>query len=431
LSGAVEVFVVVDAELFLFALDHGLGDIGVGASETEDHLLVEVVFLVRVDDRFGEAVAAQDTSEDVYENGLHLFVVVEESESFFESFTLGTATDIEEVGWLSTVAVDDVHGGHSEAGTVDEASNVATDLDVVQVELFGVVLSCINLGEVLFSSEVLLAVGGVGIDGDLAISEDNLVVLGQDEWVDLNHIAVAGNEGLVDSGEDLYDLVGLALNTEVLGSLDEVISVEALGWVDLELEDLLWVGLSNVLDGHASSWTVDEGWAVGCSVKCERQVHFFDDLEFLNQVNGVTWEAVLATLLGDEVLAEHLSSNGLSLFWGVDEVHTSLEACLFEVSKSTAASHDLRLDNTTAGERFGSFASLFCGKGHLSKRDGAVVLVQECTCLVFVQLNATHRKRTVAKNGTVKSRKLLTEHHLKSWITFNFIMRIRFGSSSP
>lgn len=47
----------------------------------------------------------------------------------------GRSADVEEIGGLSAGEVDNVHGGHGEAGAVDEARNVAVKADVIQVPL--------------------------------------------------------------------------------------------------------------------------------------------------------------------------------------------------------------------------------------------------------------------------------------------------------
>jgi hypothetical protein len=47
----------------------------------------------------------------------------------------GAAADVEEVGRLAAVQLDDVHGRHRQARAVDHAADVAVELDVVEVVL--------------------------------------------------------------------------------------------------------------------------------------------------------------------------------------------------------------------------------------------------------------------------------------------------------
>ena len=62
---------------------------------------------------------------------------------------LHTAAHIQEVGRLSPVQLDDVHGGHGQPGSVDEAADVPVQLDVVQRVLGGLHLPGVGLRSVL------------------------------------------------------------------------------------------------------------------------------------------------------------------------------------------------------------------------------------------------------------------------------------------
>jgi hypothetical protein len=47
---------------------------------------------------------------------------------------LNAPSDVEKVCRISSVVLDDVHGGHSEAGAIHQAADVAVHLYVAQVE---------------------------------------------------------------------------------------------------------------------------------------------------------------------------------------------------------------------------------------------------------------------------------------------------------
>lgn len=59
-----------------------------------------------------------------------------------------TSSNIKEVGGGSTVEVEDIHGGHGESSTVDEASNRTVELDEVEAVLGSLDLGSILLGDV-------------------------------------------------------------------------------------------------------------------------------------------------------------------------------------------------------------------------------------------------------------------------------------------
>ena len=87
--------------------------------------------------------------------------------------------------------LDGVHGGHGQAGTVDEAGDVAVELDVVQVELAGFDLAFGFLVEVAHFGDILVAVQRVAVDGNLGINCGDLLgaisAFDDAERVDLDH----------------------------------------------------------------------------------------------------------------------------------------------------------------------------------------------------------------------------------------------------
>jgi len=183
---------------------------------------VERVLSVGLDDARGEVIASENTAKDVDENGFDFRIVIEKLEGFSELFALSTATDIEEVGGLTSVELDDIHGGHSETSTIDEATDVAANVNVVQIEVFGVCFPWVVLSLILLSGKILLTEEGVGVDGDLAVSGKHLAFLGQHKWVDLDHIGVFGHEALIDFSEHVFDLILVTLDTELASGSSEI-----------------------------------------------------------------------------------------------------------------------------------------------------------------------------------------------------------------
>ena len=118
---------------------------------------------------FGDGVAVHDATENVDENGLDRWIAQDDFKCGLHLLLRGSTADIEKVGRIAAVVFDGIHGGHREAGAIDEAGDVAVELDVVQVELAGFNLQRILLGEVAHLSDVRVAEHGVGIDGHLGV----------------------------------------------------------------------------------------------------------------------------------------------------------------------------------------------------------------------------------------------------------------------
>src|SRR5690606_1250058 len=97
-------------------------EFGIITFQTHHHRHFHADFLDRADDAFGNHVAAHDATEDVDQYGLHVAVGKDDLERLGHPLLGGTTADIKEVGRLAAVQVDDIHGAHGQAGTVDHAA---------------------------------------------------------------------------------------------------------------------------------------------------------------------------------------------------------------------------------------------------------------------------------------------------------------------
>jgi hypothetical protein len=82
-------------------------------------------------------------------------------------------------------------------------------MDIIKVKLLRDAFLRVKLGPVFRVSELLLAIGSVVIDSDLAVSSKDFLVLGQNKWVDLNHVTVFSVEAFVYPCEDINNLVSI------------------------------------------------------------------------------------------------------------------------------------------------------------------------------------------------------------------------------
>src|SRR5690606_33069717 len=103
--------------------------------------------LIRIDYALCYAVAANNTSENVDEDCLDIGIFKDDLEACFHSLCVGGSAYVEEVGGLTTAEFDHVHGGHSETGAVNHATNVTIEFHEVEVVLTG-----FNFGGIFFSN---------------------------------------------------------------------------------------------------------------------------------------------------------------------------------------------------------------------------------------------------------------------------------------
>src|SRR5207247_5019769 len=110
-----------------------LAQLDVGALEPHHQRHLQPYLLHRGDDAGGDGVALHDAAEDVDEDAAHPRVVGDDLERSGDLLRSGAASNIQEVGGRASVVLDDVHGGHGEAGAVHHAADVAVEVDVAEV----------------------------------------------------------------------------------------------------------------------------------------------------------------------------------------------------------------------------------------------------------------------------------------------------------
>ena len=96
--------------------------------------------------------------------------------AFVTCSCVGAAADVEEVGRLAAVELDDVHRRHRQAGAVDQAADVAVELDVVEAELAGLDLERVFLVEVAQLDDVLVAEQRVVVEVHLGVEREHVAV---------------------------------------------------------------------------------------------------------------------------------------------------------------------------------------------------------------------------------------------------------------
>ena len=101
-----------------------------GEAHHQRHLHLDL--LQRLHDALGDPVAAVDAGEDVDQDGLDLLVREHEVEGLGDALGRGAAADVEEVRGLAAGMLDHVHGGHGQAGAVDDAADVAVEADIAE-----------------------------------------------------------------------------------------------------------------------------------------------------------------------------------------------------------------------------------------------------------------------------------------------------------
>ena len=81
--------------------------------------------------------------------------------------------------------LDEVHRAHRQAGAVDQAADVAVELDVAQAGLAGADFGRLFFGQVAQLGQVRVAEQGVVVEGHLGVEREQLARAGHDQRIDL------------------------------------------------------------------------------------------------------------------------------------------------------------------------------------------------------------------------------------------------------
>ena len=202
-----------------------------------------------------QAVDAQNAAEDVDEDRLHVLVGKQDLEGVLDLFLRRAAAYVEEVGRAAAGVLDDVHGGHRQAGAIDHAGDRAVKLDVVQRVLAGFHFKRIFFGNVAQRLDLRMAEERVVVKGHLGIERKELVVLGGDEGIDLDQRSVRLDESLVEALEEDDGLVHHAgLDVECEGDLAALVRSEPDDRIDLFLIDRGGILGGDFFDLHAAGF---------------------------------------------------------------------------------------------------------------------------------------------------------------------------------
>src|SRR6185369_11676916 len=361
----------------------------------DDQRDVQMCFLHGGDDAGGDDVAVHDTAEDVDEDAFDVRVLEDDFERRGDLFLARAASDVEEVGRHAAVMLDDVHGGHGQAGAVDEAGDAAVELDVIQVELAGFDFERRFFVQVAHLLDVLVAIERVVVERDLGVEgHDGFLAVGQfndGERVEFDHGGVAFPPGIVDAGDEFdAGVEQVALEAERRGDLAGLVGHDADGGIDVFLENFLRMFFGDFFDVHAAFGAGhDERTGIG-AVEEDGEVKFFFDLRAGGEEQCLDLAAFGAGLFGDEDVAEHFFGEADRFIDGGGEFDAALETG-FESAFAAAAGVDLGLDDdfgaAGGGDFFGGGTDFGERFGRDLERSGDSVFGEQLFGLVFVDVH--------------------------------------------
>ena len=302
---------------------------------------------------------------------------------------LGCATaHVEEVGWFTTVVLDDVHGCHGETGAVDKACDVAIETNVVEVVFRCSHFTRIFLLFVSHGDDVRMAIERVVIEAELGVEREHAAIGRGDEWIDLEHRAIALNEKLVEIAEKFRKLLGIvAFETKSGRDFPHFVGLEAEQRMNELTDDFLGSIVRDVLDVHATFRGSNNHRTACGTVHQNREVIFVRNVHGLGYHHLTHQATSLARLHGNESFVQHFAGEIGSLLRGLDQMHTTLEAIL-EVTFATTTGMHLGLDDKLSTSKLAGRSRRFfgCG-GNFSFRTRDLEAVKQLFGLIFVDIH--------------------------------------------
>ena len=136
--------------------------------------------------------------------------------------------------------LDHVHRRHREAGAIDDAADFAVEADVIQAVLMRLRLARIALRGVVHVDDVAATEQRIVVEGHLRVEREDLVVLGDDQRIDLEHGRVIVAEGAIGAHDRLHRARHLLeIEAELKGEFARLELLQADGRLDDHLKQFV------------------------------------------------------------------------------------------------------------------------------------------------------------------------------------------------
>ena len=335
----------------------------------------------RLHGALGDDVRPREAAEDVHQHGLHVRVVADDLQRRDDRLRVVRRADVEEVRGVATGVLDRVEGGHREPRAVHQAADVAVQLHVVlDARVVRLQLLLRLLRAVAERGEVLLAVVGVVVDGELRVGGQHAAILRQHQRVDLHHRRVGLEERLREVADERRGAVQvLAAEADRERQLTALVRLEAACRVDACLVDRAGVGCRDLFDVHAALGAGDDHRPAGRVVDGDGEVDLLVDVDRFLDKDGVHRQALRARLVGDHRHPDDLRRDLLRLGGVVGDLDAA--------GLAARAGVRLRLDDDLAAQLLRDGLGLVRGGSDAALRDRHAEAREDLFCLVLVEFH--------------------------------------------
>ncbi len=165
----------------------------------------------------------------------------------------------------------------------------------------------------------------VVIKRHLAVERDDFVLGGHHQRVDLQHVGVGLDEALGERLRGFHERGNLRRSqTDLEAEATSLPSTQAEMRIEVRLEDLLRMGVGDLLDIHAAFAADDQHRCRRRAVEQDGEVQFLGDLAAVFDVERLDLFAAVAGLDGLEVVAEQFAGGFLRRRSALHHLHATV-----------------------------------------------------------------------------------------------------------
>src|SRR5690606_25168259 len=136
------------------------------------------------DHALGDDVAAHDAAENIHQDGLDAAVLQHDLEGFRDLLGRRTTAHVQEVGGFATEQLDGVHGRHGQARAIDQAADVAVELNIGQVIFAGLDFRRVFFLQVAVGNDIGVAEQRIRVEIELGVQRLDVAIALEDQRVD-------------------------------------------------------------------------------------------------------------------------------------------------------------------------------------------------------------------------------------------------------
>src|SRR5690606_222841 len=372
-------------------VDDFFAKLNIGAFKPDHQRNFEPHFLDRCNDTFRDHIALHDATKDIDQNAFNGWVSSDDLKCGSYCYLASATANSEEVSRFCTIELDDIHGSHGQARTIDHAANIAVQCDVSEIVLGSFDFLLVFFGKVAQFENIRMAVKRIAVERYFRIQNAQTTIFHDDQRVDFEKAHILFGKRFVEDRKQLQTIfTRFAFKRQRISQLGSIFIGHALGWINRNSDDLFWRFFSNRFNVHTAFGRNDKSRTTNRAIDQQREIKLALNICAIFDVNPIDLLASRTGLLGYQRITQHFFGVGDNFFNRLCQTNTALGIFrqFFELALATSASMDLAFDDIKrSGKRLCTVFRLFDRINNHTVGDRRAVGVKQALGLVFVNIH--------------------------------------------